>query len=72
MNWNNLKQMKCPECERTLTKKQDGATAVYYICLKCNFKIYNKKFNELVNKMYRTLRTTDLDTDKNLSDLNNM
>ncbi len=63
MNWNNLKNVTCPDCSRGLSK-QDG----FYRCFGCNFRIGHQKFDTVVNNLYKP-KTQDAD---NLSELNNL
>lgn len=64
MKWNNLKKNKCPkeDCECRLiftspgmesTVAQGCLTNAYMKCESCDFRISNKKFEEIVNKMYK-------------------
>ncbi len=50
MNWNNLIQMKCPKCGKHLKGLID------MMCQdqnKCKFTIGSKKFNEIVEGIYK-------------------
>ncbi len=64
MKWSNLKEVKCPQCDRQLTK------LAKYACMNCHFTISSEKFDNIVNKMYRNPRAQYHEGD-NSSLLNN-
>lgn len=52
LNWKNLLDTKCPKCSGKL---ELNSQIEQYLCVEeCGFGgIYQKNFNDLVNKMYR-------------------
>lgn len=51
MDWNNLRNMKCPSCGERLTER-----AVGYSCTnttQCDYKISFERFASIINKMYK-------------------
>ena len=48
LNWNNLKEMKCPECSNKL---RDGVLG--YKCDGCGFRILYDRFKQVINDMYK-------------------
>lgn len=76
MNWNNLKDFKCPKCSSPLTERivicesnQVSCATSYrkYPCTKCEFTIGEEKYNELLRSKPKYQRTEE----DNLSELNN-
>lgn len=65
MNWNNLKNFKCPDCSSTLENKTD-----FYKCPSCTFRIGEVKFAEIVNKQFP--KKLYEPRESNLEDLNNL
>lgn len=65
MNWNNLKNYKCPKDGEIL--KDIGH---YHACTKCIFTINKEKFNGIVNSKYST-KSKPLSEEGNLEMLNN-
>jgi len=70
MNWNKLKEMKCPEDGEPLN---NSPLAEFYDCTKCSFKISAAKFDKIVNDMYqpKARRCATFDETGNLADWNN-
>lgn len=66
MIWERLKNMKCPVCNGFLKEKTKG-----YVC-NCGFFCSKGKFDAIVNKMYHKNKRLVEDSDKNLSELNNL
>lgn len=67
MNWKNLTENKCPKCSAYL---KHSALSLVISCSLCDFMISNKRYNEIVNDMYRPkIRETFED---NSFDLNNL
>lgn len=48
MNWNSLKNNKCPKCNSLLEQGR-----LTHDCTKCEFKIGLNKFEEVVGNLYR-------------------
>lgn len=77
MNWNNLKNYKCPKCSNGLKEEKMScesnnigcATSFRkHVCSKCEFSIGEQKYNEiLVGKK----KNFDRNYEDNLSELNN-
>lgn len=70
MNWNNLRNNKCPDCGHMLeaSTKFKG-----YMCAdeNCNFKVTEKRFSEIVKSLYFK-HGWDKTEDQNLADLNSL
>lgn len=71
MNWKNLKQNKCPNCENVYLSRAPFSSTANYYCQNCTFKISPEKFNKIVGDMYRPKERQKTE-EENLSDLNNM
>ena len=70
MNWKNLKDNKCPKCNKAL--KPQG---VYFKCSKCDFTISGSKFNEIIKKLYFMSHRNeyrDIGEEENFQRLNNL
>lgn len=81
MQWWRLKTLNCPRCvaHSPLTKNMLG----YQCGQRCGFQIGNKKFDDVVNKLYRQPTADSEDTyydkladeqdeNENLSDIDQM
>lgn len=69
MNWKNLKENKCPTCNKAL--KTQG---VYLKC-KCGFIISLSKFNETIRRLYyqnEAHHYRNISEEENLERLNNL
>lgn len=53
MKWKLLKDFKCPKCE--LFYLESDALSSVHSCRneKCDFRISNKKMDEIINSMYK-------------------
>lgn len=51
MNWKNLQDNRCPQCNCYLIERHGTHACVSQTC---EFAISHAKFEELVNKMYQT------------------
>lgn len=72
MNWNNLKNMKCPKCNSILTKGTSFVTCPG--CKDGGFMCGNEKFDGIVSSLYHSQKTVDMRKnaiDENLETLNN-
>lgn len=69
MNWNKLKNNKCPNCANVYLTRAPFSTIADFYCDKCPFRISAKKFDEIVNSLYKKPNFIS-DTDR-LSELNN-
>lgn len=49
MNWKNLKQNKCPNCNKELIPRSTGMISCDN--MKCDFKIKPAKMSEIINNM---------------------
>lgn len=70
MDWKNLKNNKCPQCEEPLTQNLR-----FHKCTndQCDFICSVQKFNKIVNNLYQPVQRIRRDeVDENLSALNNM
>lgn len=67
MNWENLKQGKCPKCEG---KMNIGMLDFIYCCPACSFSIGKEKFGKIIGTKSRT--TTVDEYEDNQSQLNNL
>lgn len=47
MNWNNLKQNKCPSCDKPF--KYSSFQQKGFITCSCGFTIREKRYSEIVN-----------------------
>ena len=71
MNWNNLKNGKCPKCNAVV-----GFESVkqMYTCSNmaegCDFRIGKEKFEKIVNDLYKPKNRPSFND--NLSELNNL
>lgn len=68
MNWNRLKNYKCPKCNSNL-----GGNARFHKCSssKCDFMCSVQKFNKIVSDMHKP-KQRRCSFEDNLSELNNM
>lgn len=57
MNWDNLKNLKCPKCRRPILRD-----LMYrkYKCTSCDFSISHEKFNEIVDRLYNKHRNHEI------------
>jgi ribosomal protein L37AE/L43A len=70
MNWQNLKQNKCPVCSSNI--KAESLLAEYYICTRCTFKIHSKKYDEIMTDRFKPKTVKPIKSfEKSLSDFNN-
>lgn len=54
MDWNNLKDNKCPKCSYPLTESD---SKMHMYCINCtDFFIKKEKFDEVVNSLYKPKR----------------
>lgn len=70
MNWNNLKENKCPKCSSLLEFLLNK-----YICTeytKCGFSIGQQKFGEIVTNMYKPKVKRCATFEDNFSQLQNL
>lgn len=67
MNWDRLKDMRCPDCGAILINKQDDS---HIRCCLCNFKIRHLRFEEIINGMYKP--EVEVRERDNLSELINL
>lgn len=67
MDWKALKNNQCPDCHSTLRKE-----AFTHECSNCRFVIGNRRFDELVNAIYKKPNKYKHLDDDNLSELNNL
>lgn len=65
MNWDRLKNNKCPECGQGLS--QEGNI---HKCENCEFKIGDIKFSEIVNRLYTKRKYVP--REDNMEALNNL
>lgn len=58
MDWNNLRNMGCPQCDAKLAEKNVG-----YVCTNddCGYKISFEKFAKIINKMYKPSKGSEED-----------
>jgi len=73
MNWERLKEVKCPRCGNKLESGTPYVEEFRCSDSHCFFKIHERRFEELVSTMhkrndYKTFR----EVDRNLEDLNNL
>lgn len=70
MDWDQLKQNNCPKCSSQL---RSNIFSECYECTHsmCDFKIGDKKFDTIIENMYKGKFKTP-DFEQNLSDLNNL
>lgn len=71
MNWNRLKDMKCPGCTADLKPKKTGETL--HVCAKkCGFTISDAKLDSIVRSIYAPKQRFHVPTEEeNMSALNN-
>ena len=70
MNWKKLQSMECPKCSAKLIVGHE-----VYSCSACDFKIREKKFNEVVESLYKPKHPDFLNRDiieDNQAELNNL
>lgn len=78
MNWNNLRDYKCPKCEGELKEKVIQATLTlpsYLIhhCSTCDFKIRNAKLSTIAVQRHRKLEPPEFIKElRNQEELNNL
>ncbi len=65
MNWNNLKNNRCPKCNSYL-----GNSVFEICCNSCDFKCSITKFDEIVDSLYKPKK--QYINDDNSSALNNL
>lgn len=68
MNWNRLKNMQCPSCNKELVEKSNS-----YACSDmetCKFIIGKAKFESIIVSLYKPKHMQT--EEDNLSDLNNL
>lgn len=78
MNWNNLKNFKCPKCSANLkeditvcnsTQTKCATSFRTYNCTKCTFRIGEQKYNEILRGGKKIYTTSE---EENLLKLNNL
>lgn len=71
MNWANLKQNQCPQCNAPI--KPDGLLAMQYLCTKCPFKINHEKYDVIMSDRFkpRYIKAKGMKVEDNLLELNN-
>lgn len=76
MNWNNLKTMECPKCGDSLVERNESFECEHLHGVRegcatplCDFSIGNKKFDEVVNSLYKPKKFQS--GEDRLSELNN-
>lgn len=69
MNWENLKNNKCPKCGSLLKQLENNHACTS----ECSFMIGKSKFDSIVNGMYapKQKRCGTFDENGNLTDWNN-
>ena len=67
MNWNRLKDMRCPDCSAVLIANKADS---FIRCSLCNFKVREERFNQIMNDMY-TPKVEEVERD-NQAELNNL
>lgn len=73
MNWERLKEKKCPRCGKKLESSAPFAEEFRCSDSHCLFKIHERRFEELVSNMYkRSDMRTFREVDRNLEELNNL
>lgn len=75
MNWNNLKNNKCPKCKGSLIHNARAVRCEYNDFTansQCDFTCSVRKFNQLVNELYKPKAKRVMMDDENLEDLNNL
>lgn len=76
MKWSNLKNSQCPKCGSGIIPHHPSTGSIpIFICkktkeLKCDFHITQKRFESLVNDLYRNKPI--IQEEDNLSELNNL
>jgi len=77
MNWNNLKNFKCPKCSSVLkeditvcesTQVNCATSFRKYPCTKCEFSIGEQKYNEILRGKPKFSTHSE---EENASELNN-
>lgn len=71
MNWNRLRDFKCPECNVDL-EQCNLAHVAGYKCPECTFTIGEKKFAEIINKPKKKDRYYQHNDDMNMDALNEL
>ena len=69
MNWNNLKNNKCPNCVVLLIFDKQYKM---HRCEICGFAISDEKFNQIVENLYRKSKMLIKSDDDRLAELNNL
>ncbi len=70
LNWDSLKEMLCPKCAKPIVHEP---VFEKYVCLDCNFKVSEAKFDKIVNARYRPKFQEDRDeVEDNLSALSEL
>jgi hypothetical protein len=69
MNWNNLKNNKCPKCNSEMYHRNHA-----HVCVSddCDFTCSTEKFEEIVDSLYNGTNSYGHSAEDNLSELNNM
>lgn len=49
MKWSNLKNNKCPKCNKDWLRMGNAIFAEHFITCKCGFKISEKRMTEIVS-----------------------
>lgn len=69
MNWERLKNMKCPQCGKDLTR---AVSHTGYGCFNCHFTISKEKFDKIVSDLYKPKQKRCSTFEENLGELNNL
>lgn len=73
MNWEQLKEKKCPRCSSRLESAAPYVDEFRCSNTHCLFKIHERRFEELMSSMYkRTDYKTFKEVDRNFEELNNL
>lgn len=48
MNWNKLKENRCPRCSQLLSKAKG-----FHECAHCGFSIGHEKFEKVIDNLYK-------------------
>lgn len=61
IDWKNLKNMRCPKCNRCLILLSEKLGGGFYcqMRIECGFKIGKSKFEEVVNDLYKNPKRFD-------------
>ncbi len=60
MKWNNLKQNKCPQCNKGFMAMGNTTFENGKITCKCGFSITEKKMSEIVNKLVNKVLSLEM------------